>query len=199
MVSGILPLTKKNQKLGHGRNQQLPSTIVPLFPSFPPHAPEIFTSLKLLHMGHACHALVLQPGRSLGDTPSTMYTSVNPSKPSPMEAPEYVVYPYSPLRTILFAAVKFIYNYQVYVHFVLRLHMFYWSRIARIFKEAEMTMPEIALQVTGPVTIQHFELMNPAGANFKITWEHRFSADRMEDPQYRLCVAAFSHFDSPRC
>jgi len=65
-----------------------------------------------------------------------------------------VVYP-SPGRRILFKALvvdvlamvaKFIFDAvprQLYLHFLLRLPYFYFSRVARIFEEAEMSMLEI--------------------------------------------------------
>ncbi|KAG6900290.1 hypothetical protein C0993_000263 [Termitomyces sp. T159_Od127] len=142
------------------------------------------------------------PGLVLDDASSTKYTSVNPFKSrvrrnslpiafehfkadSVTETPGRVVYPYSHRRkrllVMLVESLNLAFNFlweclprQVYLHLLLRLPTFYWSRVARIFEEAEMTMPEIenvALQAMGSITIEQLHLTGSAGANLKVTWE----------------------------
>ena len=177
--------------ISSGRNYQPPWTS-PFVPSFSPHVPGPGfippppSVLPYVHGTFPSHISVQDSNNPhiirtphsrfdhpLKDTPSTPYTSVNPYKPPPLETPEYVVYAYwNPLTKIIS-----LYNdlqRQVYSHFLLRLPMFYWSRVARIFEEAEMTMPEIekmALQAMGSITIQQLQLTSPAGAKLKVTWE----------------------------
>ncbi|TFK72084.1 hypothetical protein BDN72DRAFT_378687 [Pluteus cervinus] len=43
---------------------------------------------------------------------------------------------------------------QIYLHLLLRLPSMYWSRIARIFEEAEMSLPDIAKMMTGAVRLK---------------------------------------------
>ncbi|KAG6831408.1 hypothetical protein H0H87_005229 [Tephrocybe sp. NHM501043] len=103
----------------------------------------------------------------------------------PSEVPDYVVYPYAHRRTVILALLIDFLNSmfgfffdslprQIYLLFLLYLPSFYFSRVARIFEEAEMTMPEIenmALQVMGSLTIQELQWSSPASANLKATWE----------------------------
>ncbi|KAG6915085.1 hypothetical protein DXG01_013532 [Tephrocybe rancida] len=103
----------------------------------------------------------------------------------PDEGPDYVIYPYAHRRTVLVALLVDFLNMsfgflfsslprQVYLLFLLYLPSFYFSRVARIFDEAEMSMPEIenmALQAMGSITLQELQWSSPASANLKGTWE----------------------------
>jgi hypothetical protein len=70
---------------------------------------------------------------------------------------------------------------EVYFHFLLRLPSLYFSRVARIFEEADLTLPEIkkmALQTASQgnnaqFDIQAFESNNvpPEYKRLKSTWE----------------------------
>ncbi|KDR70985.1 hypothetical protein GALMADRAFT_254612 [Galerina marginata CBS 339.88] len=69
---------------------------------------------------------------------------------------------------------------QLYLHFLLRLPSLYFSRVARIFEEADLTLPEIkkmaletASQDKGKIDLHMFESSNvpPQYERLKVTWE----------------------------
>lgn len=69
---------------------------------------------------------------------------------------------------------------QVYLHFLLRLPSLYFSRVARIFEEADLSLPEIkkmaletASTAKGPLDMQFFESSNMPlqYTRLKSTWE----------------------------
>ncbi|KAG6853452.1 hypothetical protein C0991_004310 [Blastosporella zonata] len=116
--------------------------------------------------------------------PSTLPVTDDDSKFSSDEGPDYVVYPYAHRHTVLLALLidflNFIFRFffdslprQIYLLLLLYLPSFYFSRVARIFEEAEMTLPEIenmALQA-GSIPVDQLQWSSPAGANLKATWE----------------------------
>ncbi|KAG5644094.1 hypothetical protein DXG03_009113 [Asterophora parasitica] len=106
------------------------------------------------------------------------------------EAFHYVVYPYTRKRTLVLALLidffSAIFTFlldtlprQVYLHLLLRIPSFYFSRVARIFEEAEMTMPEIEqMVVETPITesmpmqqLSYGWMASPARTNLKYSWE----------------------------
>jgi len=101
-----------------------------------------------------------------------------------------MVYPFKSRRTLFKALIvsvlatfaEFIFDTvprQLYLHFLLRLPYFYFSRVARIFEEADMTMPEIKeMAVTNVGQLQHNFIdfpqtvsMGPHMLNLKSSWE----------------------------
>ena len=101
-----------------------------------------------------------------------------------------VVYPFRRRRALFKALIldvlaslaEFIFDTvprQLYLHFLLRLPYFYFSRVARIFEEADMTMPEIKEMAVGNVgQLQHTFVnfpstvpMGPHMLNLKASWE----------------------------
>ncbi|KAG6812216.1 hypothetical protein H0H92_003837 [Tricholoma furcatifolium] len=98
---------------------------------------------------------------------------------------DYIIYPHMRRRTMVLALfIDFLnqsFNFfsntlprNIYLLFLLGLPSFYFSRVARIFDEADMTMPEIesmALQGMASVPMQELQFTSPAGANLKVTWE----------------------------
>jgi hypothetical protein len=97
-------------------------------------------------------------------------------------APGFTPAPYSnvlianpPTRGIFSLIFRFLFDTlprQLYLHFLLRLPAFYFSRVARIFEEAEMSMPEIkkmALTHSG----QPYDALSlqPVDSKLKNTWE----------------------------
>ncbi|KAG6827171.1 hypothetical protein H0H92_012907 [Tricholoma furcatifolium] len=98
---------------------------------------------------------------------------------------DYVMSPYMRRRTVLLALIIDFLNQcfnffsttlprNIYLVFLLGLPSFYFSRVARIFDEADMTMPEIenmALEAMVPFSMHQLQFASPAGANLKATWE----------------------------
>ncbi|KAF8816715.1 MFS general substrate transporter [Phlegmacium glaucopus] len=84
------------------------------------------------------------------------------------------------LSTYLFAFMIDTLPRQIYLHLLLRLPYLYFSRVARIFQDAEMSMPEIkkmALEVSkskDPATFHHFDAMimcsSPPYINLQRSW-----------------------------
>jgi hypothetical protein len=68
---------------------------------------------------------------------------------------------------------------QIYLYFLLRLPAFYFSRVALIFNEADMTMSEIKgmavatlLPMTGPTAIHDWDhTISALNSKLKTTWE----------------------------
>ncbi|RDB30107.1 hypothetical protein Hypma_013948 [Hypsizygus marmoreus] len=108
--------------------------------------------------------------------------------PSPLTT-AHVIYPYSRRRTtamvLLINTVTLSSTFllrtlprQLYLHLLLRLPWLYWSRVARIFEEARMAVPEIkkmalenVRQGIDPMALNGPYTMSPLYANLKVTWE----------------------------
>ncbi|RDB30581.1 hypothetical protein Hypma_005923 [Hypsizygus marmoreus] len=106
-----------------------------------------------------------------------------------VSTPPHVVYPYSRRRAVAMAllvdsvtiSTTFLFNTlprQLYLHFLLRLPSLYWSRVARIFEEAELAVPEIkkiavsnVRRGMNPMAMQSV-WVNPArGGDLKTSWD----------------------------
>ncbi|KAG6836331.1 hypothetical protein H0H93_009081 [Arthromyces matolae] len=117
--------------------------------------------------------------------PSLPISHDSSDKLSIEETPVYVIYPYARRRTVALALLvdflNFTFNFffdslprAIYLNFLLRLPSLYFSRVAHIFEEADMTMPEIenmAYKATGTIAITQFAWSSPAVTNLKVTWE----------------------------
>ncbi|KAH9479833.1 hypothetical protein JR316_0008428 [Psilocybe cubensis] len=92
---------------------------------------------------------------------------------------------------------------QVYLHFLLRLPSLYFSRVARIFEEADLTLPEIkkmaletASTAKGPVDLQIFESSNMPlpYTRLKSTWEGFIDSVMREWKTFNIIsLMAFTH------
>ena len=101
--------------------------------------------------------------------------------------PTYTVARRTVWRTLLVDSLTLIWHFifdtlprQFYLHFLLRLPAFYFSRVAHIFEEADMTMSEIkgmALATLAPMTDPNSALPDwddtiaKLNSNLKTTWE----------------------------
>ncbi|KAG6810118.1 hypothetical protein H0H92_013235 [Tricholoma furcatifolium] len=117
---------------------------------------------------------------STGSSPA-IYTSVDPFRDQAQETPDYVAYPDMSCRTILVELLNMSFRFfsstfprQLYLIFLLWLPNFYFSRVARIFDEADMTMPEIEkMALQGMASrVEDLQLASPASIHFKATWEN---------------------------
>ena len=80
-------------------------------------------------------------------------------------------------RDYIYAFVVDVIPRQIYLHLLLRLPYLYFSRVTRIFEEAEMTMPQIkqgildaATQVKDPLHANWYETQNLPYGNLEKTW-----------------------------
>jgi len=85
-----------------------------------------------------------------------------------------------PVRAYVLAFIFDTLPRQIYLHFLLRLPHLYFSRVSRIFEEAEITMPKIkqgiletaAYRKDYPESTMCFELPTVQFGNLEMTWQY---------------------------
>lgn len=89
--------------------------------------------------------------------------------------PPYLYTPIANTPTLTSLILHFLFDTiprQIYLHFLLRLPAFYFSRVTRIFEEAEMAVPEIKKMALAHSDQKYDPMaLQPADSNLKITWE----------------------------
>lgn len=145
------------------------------FVAVDPFHPSVAQSLVNLAYGHVPE--------------STAFTSLNSRPPTPTPPPPYQSTAIQPLvpstSKYIFAFLLDTLPRQIYLHVLLTLPSLYFSRVARIFEDAELSMPDIkkmavvtASQWKDPSNVTNanwnFEPSNgsPHFSHLKTSWEH---------------------------
>ena len=125
----------------------------------------------------ACYPPALNP--NIGERPTKSPTLLSERisiYSEPVKYPERPP-PVPTTRDYIYAFVVDVIPRQIYLHLLLRLPYLYFSRVTRIFEEAEMTMPQIkqgildaATQVKDPLQANWYETQNLPYGNLEKTW-----------------------------